>query len=64
MNEALEFYKKHGLEECKRAYALSVNAGCEDLELKTVIDAVTTRKILPYTMYETEWTDREIKWEN
>lgn len=39
MNEALEFYKKHGLEECKRAYALSVNAGCEDLDMKMVIDS-------------------------
>lgn len=37
MNEALEFYKKHGLEECKRAYALSVNAGCEDMQMLTLI---------------------------
>ncbi|QHJ82636.1 MAG: hypothetical protein [Caudoviricetes sp.] len=55
MKEALEFYKKHGLEECKKAYALSVNAGHEDLEMKKVIDAVATRKILPYTMCKTEW---------
>lgn len=41
MKEAIEFYKKHGLEECKKAYALSVNAGCEDLEMKRVIDAIT-----------------------
>lgn len=39
MNEAQEFFNKHGLEECKRAYALSVNAGCEDLDMKEIIDA-------------------------
>ena len=38
MNEALDFFNKHGLEECKRAYALSVNAGCEDLDMKKLID--------------------------
>lgn len=38
MKEALEFYRKHGLEECKRAYALSVNAGCEDLDMKMLIE--------------------------
>lgn len=40
MKEALEFYKKHGLEECKKAYALSVNAGCEDLKMKKLINSV------------------------
>ena len=60
-NEAIEFYKKHGLEECMIAYALSVNAGCEDLEMRKVIDAVITRQVLPYTMYKTEWIDGETK---
>lgn len=38
MKEALEFYRKHGIEECKKAYALSVNAGCEDLDMKMLIE--------------------------
>lgn len=41
MNEAQEFFNKHGLEECKRAYALSVNAGCEDLDMKEIIKLAT-----------------------
>lgn len=45
MNEALEFYRKHGLEECKRAYALSVNAGCEDFEMKKLINSVEIGEI-------------------
>lgn len=40
MKEAIDFFKKHGLEECKKAYALSVNAGCEDLEMKKLINRV------------------------
>lgn len=45
MKEALEFYKKHGLEECKKAYALSVNAGCEDLEMKKLINSIEIGEI-------------------
>ena len=50
MSEALEFYKKYGLEECKKDYALSLNAGCEDLEMKIVIDMAH------------KFADREFKW--
>lgn len=45
MNEALEFYKKYGLKECKRAYALSLNAGCEDLEMKKLINSIEIGEI-------------------
>lgn len=45
MKEALEFYRKHSLEECKKAYALSVNAGCEDLEMKKLINKIETGEI-------------------
>lgn len=44
MKEALEFYKKHGLEECKKAYALSVNAGYEDLQMKQLINSIESRE--------------------
>lgn len=59
MKEAIEFYKKHGLEECKKAYALSVNAGCEDLEMRKVIDAVTTLQL--QDKYKIDFTNGEIK---
>ena len=45
MNEAIEFYKKYGIEECKKSYALSVNAGCEDLEMKELINSVERGEI-------------------
>lgn len=48
MKEAIEFYKKHGLEECKKAYALSVNAGCEDLYMKQLIDYCTLGNAVPH----------------
>ena len=45
MKEALDFYKKYGIEECKKSYALSVNAGCEDLEMKKLINSVERGEI-------------------
>jgi hypothetical protein len=36
--KANEFIKKHGIDEAKKANALSINAGHEDLELKKLIE--------------------------
>lgn len=39
MQTAISFFKKHGLQEAKKAYSLSVNAGHEDLELLQLIES-------------------------
>ncbi|QHJ84282.1 MAG: hypothetical protein [Bacteriophage sp.] len=38
MNEATEYFKKYGIEQAKKAHAMSINLGHEDLELKKLIE--------------------------